>query len=69
MTFYRNVEVDLCVCDFSQKGLRKMAAIHSHASGREVRVDMVVWPNPVMIASIDLDDLVVNFDHKCGEER
>ncbi len=68
MTVNCKIEVEFCVYDFSQIGLRKMAAIYSHASGREVRVEMIVWPNPVLTADIDLDDISVNFEHECKEK-
>ena len=47
--------------DFTETGLRKLAAMYSHSSGIEIAFDSkrLIWPSPVIVAQVDLDEVNV----------
>jgi len=55
----RDTVVEFSITDFSLQGRRKLAAIYSHASGKEIRECKISWPEPVLFAEINLNDVTV----------
>ena len=55
------IDVDFFIKDFSEIGLKKMVAVYSHASGKELRMSDVRFPDPVLTAEFDLKTISIRF--------